>query len=145
MSPDPPPLQVMQVHQLVKSLPEVPVLHWFFPSRLPAVSFPAVNPFCNAVLHILGISGDNPVYPAFKCLKRPYDGKDFHAVVGGMSAPALQSLLRAVAAQYRAPSSRPGVSGACPVRIDIYFILFFLHQEIQRIPVCICTIPMVRG
>ena len=57
MPPDPMPFDLVHatMHQSVQALPEVGVFHRLFRSRDPALAFPAMDSFGDALAHVLTV------------------------------------------------------------------------------------------
>jgi hypothetical protein len=68
----------------IQLLPQVGILHGLLGCRSPAAGFPAMNPFGDALAHVLAVQVQGHIARAFKSTQSLYHRHLFHPVVGGV-------------------------------------------------------------
>src|SRR5258708_40099897 len=119
MSPHPHPLDLVRLHFLVEELPQVDILHRLLGRRAPAPRLPALDPFGDALLHILRIGVQHDARRALQRAQRLDHRGELHAVIGRRGLPAEELALLAVVLQHRAPPAGTRIALARAVGIDI--------------------------
>src|SRR5690606_37096577 len=108
VAPDPVPLDLVLARELVEAAPEVDVLHGLAIRGGPALALPGVDPFRDALLHVLRVGVETHAARPLQRLQRADDGGELHAVVGGRGLAAPELLLDTLRPQQRAPAARTG-------------------------------------
>src|SRR3954469_20066068 len=120
-------LDVVEGATVVQPLPQVHVLHRLLVRRAPGAALPAVDPFRNALLHVLRIGVDAHPARALQGFERADDRSHLHAIVRGVGLAAPELLLRFRSAAFHpennAPSSWPGIAAAGAVAVDLHDLL----------------------
>src|SRR5258708_5545341 len=128
MSPHPHPLDLVRLLFLVEELPQVDILHRLLGRRAPAPRLPALDPFGDALLHVLRIRVQHDARRALQRAQRLDHRGELHAVVGRRGLPAEELALLAVVLQHRAPPAGARIALARAVRVDVdgfsYLIIF---------------------
>ena len=80
------------MHQGIKLLPQFGILHRLLARRDPALLLPAVDPFGDALTHILAIEVQRHPARPLERLQAADHRHQLHAVVGGVQLAAIQLL-----------------------------------------------------
>jgi hypothetical protein len=116
---DPDPFDLVLRGEAIEFAPQVLVLHRILAGGFPAAPLPAVDPFADALLHILRIGMHLRRHRLLQGAQGLDHGRHFHAVVGRRLA-AEQFPFGFALAQDRAPAARAGIAAAGAVGEDFY-------------------------
>ena len=99
--------------QIQQFLPQVGVQSGGFVRLFPAPGAPAFGPaLFQAVDDIFGIAAQGDLAGLLQLFQRRDEGRQLHAVVGGLGFAAAQLLFVLLVAQHRAPAPRAGIAAA---------------------------------
>lgn len=122
MTFDPMPADFMPCLCLVKRHPQILILDWFFCRRFPAAFFPAVHPVVNALEYVFRIGIQRHVAAIFQRAERLDNGRQLHAIVGGLGL-ATENIFTMVAPyQQCAPATNTGIPPAGAICINLNFL-----------------------
>src|SRR5690606_10005160 len=122
MTADPVPAHVMMLSERIELHPQVLILHGLLVRGAPAALDPLRQPLGDALLQIRRIRIELHAARLLQRLERPNRGRHLHAVVRRQPFAAAELLDAAAVAQHDAPSARPGVAAASPVREGLDFL-----------------------
>src|SRR5689334_21775473 len=109
MALHPVPLDLMLRGQRIETLPQIDILHRLLVGSPPSAALPVVNPYADALLHILRVGVE--IHMATAALRRKaFDHRsELHAIVGCVRLPAVQFAHVRSEAHEHAPAAGAGV------------------------------------
>lgn len=128
------------LHEGIHLLPQIGIFDGRLGGSAPAPSFPPVDPFGNALAHVLAVQVQIHLTGALERLQGLDHGHHFHAVIGRLSLTTKQFFFDTSRFEQHAPSAGSGVAltGAIGVnvnRVQWYFPYFGLsggHFQLQK-------------
>src|SRR5262249_49751027 len=116
MAFSPNPFGVMTGRHAIELFPQISVHYGLLRGRYPVLPLPAVDPGCNAILHVLRI-GDDLHLAALLQRAQAFDSRcQLHAVVGGLRSEAVYFLVVFAVPENARPPARSGVAQARAIR-----------------------------
>ena len=124
MALDPAPLNAVPrlADEVIELLPKLDVLHRLLARRAPALGFPAMDPFSNALAHVLAVQVQRDGAGALQGREGLDHGLHLYAVIGRVQGPAPQLFFNAAGAQQHAPAPGPRDALAGAVGVNLNFV-----------------------